>query len=236
MNQTHTALAVRHLAFEDLGLLAPLLIGRGYQLSYLDVGIDPSTTDALLEPDLLVVLGGPIGVYETEAYPFLVAEREGIAARLQAERATLGICLGAQLMAAALGAAVTPTGRKEIGYAPLQLTDTGRSSVLAALDGVPVLHWHGDEFAIPTGADRLAETPGFPHQAFALGTHALGLQFHLEADHTRIERWLIGHANELAAADVDPRRLRSDAGIVGPQLARLAPGVVSAWLQVVESA
>jgi GMP synthase (glutamine-hydrolysing) len=159
-----------------------------------------------------------------------------VAARVRAGRPTLGVCLGAQLVAAALGADVVATGRKEIGYAPLTLTaeghDTaeGNDSVLAPLDGVRVLHWHGDQFAIPEGAVRLAETPGFPNQAFAIGSHVLGLQFHLEADHTQIERWLVGHAHELASAGVDPAGIRSDAAAYGPALAEAARRTFDRWL------
>lgn len=233
---TRNALAIRHVPFEDLGLLEPLLHARGYRTSYLDVPVEPVTPEAALEPDLLVVLGGPIGVYETEAYPFLGAEREALAARVRAGLPTLGVCLGAQLVAAALGADVVATGRKEIGYAPLTLTAEGRdtaerrSSVLAPLDGVRVLHWHGDQFAIPEGAVRLAETPGFPNQAFGIGSHVLGLQFHLEADHTQIERWLVGHAHELASAGIDPNRIRSDAAAYGPALAEAARRTFDRWL------
>lgn len=227
---TRDALAIRHVPFEDLGLLEPLLRARGYRTSYLDVPVEPITPEVALEPDLLVVLGGPIGVYETEAYPFLAAEREAVAARLREGRPTLGVCLGAQLVAAALGADVLATGRKEIGYAPLTLTAEGRDSVLAPLDGVRVLHWHGDQFAIPEGAVRLAETPGFPNQAFAIGSHVLGLQFHLEADHTQIERWLVGHAHELASAGIDPNGIRSDAAAYGPALAEAARRTFDRWL------
>ena len=189
-----------------------------------------------MRPELVVVLGGPIGVYETSSYPFLVDERDAIGARLNAGKATLGVCLGAQLMAAALGADVRPTGRKEIGYAPLTLTVEGRQSVLAPLDGAPVLHWHGDEFAIPEEAARLAETPGFPNQAFSVGPNLLGLQFHIEADSARLEQWLIGHANELAAAGIDPRQLRADAATYGPQLAAVASGVLRDWLDGIADA
>ncbi|NLI86615.1 MAG: glutamine amidotransferase [Propionibacterium sp.] len=234
MNHDRTALAIRHVAFEDLGLIEPLLVARGYQVSYLDIGVDPLDPQILTQPDLVVVLGAPIGVYETDAYPFLVTELEAISVRLQAGLPTLGICLGAQLIAAALGAPVTPTGRKEIGYAPLQLTDAGRASVLAGLEGVAVLHWHGDEFAIPDGAQRLAQTPGFPNQAFCLGDRVLGLQFHVEADHTRIERWLIGHALELAAAGIDPRQIRADATTCGPMLADVAVTTITSWLDRAE--
>ncbi|WP_419706423.1 glutamine amidotransferase [Promicromonospora sp. NFX87] len=227
---TREALAIRHVPFEDLGLLEPLLRARGFRTSYLDVPVEPLTPEAALEPDLLVVLGGPIGVYETDAYPFLAAEREAIAARVRAGRPTLGVCLGAQLVAAVLGADVVATGRKEIGYAPLTLTAEGRDTALAPLDGVRVLHWHGDQFAIPEGAVRLAETPGFPNQAFAIGSHVLGLQFHLEADHTQIERWLVGHAHELASAGIDPAGIRSDAAAYGPALAEAARRTFDRWL------
>lgn len=224
------ALAVRHVPFEDLGVLAPLLRERGYDVGYRDAGIDDLDAGEFTDADLLVVLGGPIGVYQTGAYPFLAAEQAAIAARLDAGGPTLGICLGAQLIAAVLGAPVTATGRTEIGYAPLTLTAAGRASALGPLDGVPVLHWHGDEFAIPAGAERLAETPGFPNQAFTLGDAVLGLQFHLEADHTRIERWLVGHAHELATAGLDPARIRADAAAHGPHLAALSATVVGDWL------
>lgn len=227
---TRDVLALRHVPFEDLGLLEPVLRARGYRTSYLDAPVEPVTPEAALEPDLLVVLGGPVGVYDTGAYPFLRDERAAVEARVRAGRPTLGVCLGAQLVAAALGADVVATGRKEIGYGPLTLTPEGRDSALAPLDGVRVLHWHGDQFEIPEGAVRLAETPGFPNQAFGLGDHVLGLQFHLEADHTQIERWLVGHAHELAAAGVDPNQVRADAAAYGPALAHVARQVLDRWL------
>ena len=168
---SQTALAIRHVAFEDLGILGPLLTERGYSIRYLEAGIDPIDTTALSSPDLVVVLGGPIGVYETDRYPFLVQEQAAIAARLTLSKATLGICLGAQLISRALGAEVRSTGRVEIGYGLLGLTDPGHKSVLAGLESTPVLHWHGDEFEIPAGASRLAQTSGFPNQALVMPTN-----------------------------------------------------------------
>ena len=101
-------LAVRHVAFEDLGILGPLVSARGYEIRYHDAGIEPFADDSLIAADLVVVLGGPIGVYEQETYPFIVDEIVAVAARLQSNKPMLGICLGAQMMAAALGARVAP--------------------------------------------------------------------------------------------------------------------------------
>ncbi|WP_454696518.1 glutamine amidotransferase [Achromobacter aegrifaciens] len=225
-----SALAIRHVPFEDLGILAPVLEERGYSVRYLEAGVDTIDAATLGNADLVVILGGPIGVYETGRYPFLEQELRAIAHRLRQDKPTLGICLGAQLMAAALGAEVTSTGRAEIGYAPLTLTPQGQDSVLSAVQAVPVLHWHGDQFAIPEGAARLAETPGFPNQAYALGPRILGLQFHLEADSAQIERWLIGHACELSLRQIDPAVIREDARRHGQELERCARAAMEQWL------
>lgn len=230
MSATPTVLVIRHLLFEDLGIFAPVLTESGYRIDYVDAGIDRIDPDAVYDADLLVVLGGPIGVGDQRAYPYLTDEIAAIAERIDRGLPTLGVCLGAQLIAAALGAAVEPTGRIEIGYAPLTFADVS-DNPLAMLGQVPVLHWHGDQFAIPDGARLLASTPGFPHQAFDYGPAVLALQFHLEADHDRIEQWLIGHAHELATNGIDPAAIRADAGRYGPQLADHAREVFAAWLR-----
>jgi GMP synthase (glutamine-hydrolysing) len=233
---TKSCLAVRHVAFEDLGLLGPLVSARGYGIHYHDAGIERFKADTLLTPDLVIVLGGPIGVYESETYPFVTDEIAAVAARLHANKPILGICLGAQMMAAALGARVAPGPVKEIGYAPLILTAAGRSSVLAPLGTSSVLHWHGDNCALPAGCECLASTRRCPVQAFSRPPTQLALQFHLETDPARLEAWLVGHAVELGKAGIDPRKLRDEARKLGPGLREVGTKVLSAWLDAVAGA
>jgi GMP synthase (glutamine-hydrolysing) len=225
-----TCLAVRHVAFEDLGILGPLVSARGYDIRYHDAGIEPFMGDSLIAADLVVVLGGPIGVYEQNTYPFITDEIAAVAARLQSNKPMLGICLGAQMMAAALGARVAPGPVKEIGYAPLTLTGAGKASVLALLGASPVLHWHGDNCELPDSCALLASTADCPVQAFARTPAQLALQFHLETEPARLEAWLVGHTVELGKAGIDPRALREEARALGPALRQTGAKVLGAWL------
>lgn len=226
-----TAVAIRHLAFENLGLIEPWLKRRGWRIVTYDAGVDELWSIDLPQVDLLVVLGGPIGAHDDALHPFLSEEVEVIGRRLESGRPVLGICLGAQLMARALGARVAPMGNKEIGYAPLQLSAAGRSSPLAALAGQPVLHWHGDQFDLPSGMASLAATRLCQHQAFMVGVHAMAWQFHLEVDGARIEQWLIGHTGELRQAGVDIAALRYAAMQHRAGLAAALDAVLTDWFE-----
>lgn len=228
-----TATAIRHLAFEDLDNFGPVLESRGYRIGYREAGIDDIAAIDPFGHDLLIVLGGPIGVYDDADYPFLRDEIRLLERRLAAGKPTLGICLGAQLMARALGARVYSSGRKELGWSPLTLTAAGRDSPLAALapEKTRVLHWHGDTFDLPAAATLLASTPLFPHQAFSAGPHALALQFHAEVTAPKLERWFIGHAGEIAATPgVDVRSLRRDTAALAPALERQGAEMLGRWL------
>ncbi len=228
MSTPHHAVVVQHLAFEDLGSFAPALHELGWTWSSLQAGVDDLAPAR--DAELLIVLGGPIGVYEADTYPFLHDEIALLRERLAAQRPTLGICLGSQLMAAALGARVYPGGRKEIGWSPLQLTPAGEASCLRHLADVAVLHWHGDTFDLPDGSVHLASSSVYPHQAFAVGTHALALQCHPEAQARDFERWLIGHACELALAGLDVPALRAAAHAHATALEAAAARVLRDWL------
>ena len=225
-----TVLALRHLGFEHLGVWHGALEARGFAIRYVDPAREDLAAIDAAEADLMVVLGAPIGACDDDIYPFLADEVRLIERRLAAGRPLLGICLGAQLIARALGAKVEPMAVREIGFAPLTLAPAGEASPLRHLGVWPVLHWHGDQFAMPEGAELLASTPACPHQAFALGANVLGLQCHLETDAAEIEAWLVGHCAELVASGRDPRAIRADAARYGTELAIRSTKVLGEWL------
>ena len=226
MAEPKTLLALRHVAFEDLGAFAAPLRAAGYVVRYCDIGLETPSGDF----DMLAVLGGPIGAYEDDLYPVLKIELALIEACLKDRKPVLGLCLGAQLMARALGARVYPGPAKEIGWKKVTLSQEGRKR-LAPLDGVPVLHWHGDTFDLPDGAIRLASTDICAEQAFAFGHHGLAFQFHPEVQARGFERWLIGHAGEIAATPgVSVPALRADAAKYAAPASAAGRQVLEDWL------
>ncbi|GAA7758799.1 MAG: glutamine amidotransferase [Burkholderiaceae bacterium] len=223
---------IQHVGFEHAGVIADAARARGHEIRMYQAGVDDLALVQDDPADLLVVLGGPIGVYETEAYPWLEAEIAVIRDRLHAQRPMIGACLGAQLIAAAAGARVYP-GTREIGWAPITPTEAGRRSPLAALAEADwqVLHWHGDTFDLPAGAELLASTAATPHQAYAIGSHVLALQFHPEVKPGDIETWLIGHTVELGRAGIDPRTIRRRTGEIGAVVANAGERMFTRWME-----
>ena len=227
---------IRHLAFEDLGSFSSILEAGGYQVSYHEAGVDDIASLDPLSDDLLIVLGGPISVNDAGMFPFIDIEIELLRRRIAADKPTLGICLGAQLIARALGARVYPGEVKEIGWYDISLTAAGKQSALRYLDArhCSILHWHGETFDLPAGAALLASSERYPHQAFSYGKNILALQFHPEITQRAMEKWFIGHIGEIVQTEgVSVQQLRQDTQKYANQLEVQGELFFNSWLNEV---
>jgi GMP synthase-like glutamine amidotransferase len=178
---------IQHVPFEPPGFLLEWAKGRGADISFTHFYLPDATLPDTL-PDMLVVMGGPMGVYD--ALPWLADEKAYIHRAVDAGKKVLGICLGAQLIAHVLGAKVYPHTEKEIGWWPVNLTNEGEEHSLISHfpEVLTVLHWHGDTFDLPENTTLLATSAACRHQAFINNKgNAIGLQFHLEADEQMVE-------------------------------------------------
>lgn len=184
----------QHAPFEGLACIEDWAKEQSHTLTSTH-WYSPHTTPDVLAADMLIVMGGPMGVYEETQYPWLATEKALIRDAIAAGKPVLGICLGAQLIAAALGAKVYPNKEKEIGWFPVQFhTDLAPSPTT-------VFHWHGDTFDLPANAVHLAETAVCKNQAFCIGDRVYGLQFHFEITPAAMENMLhhLGHELQPAA-------------------------------------
>lgn len=203
-------LVFQHVAHEILGTLNPLLKRAGFRIRYVNFGRHPDAAPSLEGYHGLVVLGGPMSVYQDRQFPHLGVEMRLIEDALKRNLPVLGICLGAQLIAKTLGADVYPNAQKEIGWYDLQPTHAAPNDALLGGLGEKekVFQWHGDTFDIPATAVHLAESALCAHQAFRYGADVYALQFHLEVDESMIVRWLRVPENRAEIArlhgDIDP--------------------------------
>jgi len=228
-------IVLQHVAREHLGLIEPALRAQGLAPTYVRTFLGEPVPAEPGDAAALVVMGGPMGVYEQDRYPHLRHELALIERTLRAERPVLGVCLGSQLLAAALGASVTPAPRKEIGWHPLTLTARAASDPLFA--GVPAsftgFHWHGDVFTPPAGAVALASSALTSLQAFRHGAAVYGLLFHLELTAEMVAAMVDTFADDLRVEAIDR------ATILGPARDRLqaqepiARGVFGRWAELV---
>ena len=169
---------LQHVPFEGLGIIEQWLISRQAEVTYTRFFESPILPECT-EVDFVIALGGPMSVNDEHEYPWLGAEKRFIAEAIAAGCAVLGICLGAQLMANALGARVYPGQEKEIGWFPV-VAEAHDRAAFAFPEQALVFHWHGETFDLPAQAQHLASGAACPHQAFQIGARAIGLQFHLE--------------------------------------------------------
>jgi GMP synthase-like glutamine amidotransferase len=172
---------LQHVPFEGPGCIADWTAARGHTLKATRF-FKGDPLPRMADVDWLVVMGGPMGIYDEEEYPWLVAEKTFIREAIQAGKIVLGICLGAQLIADVLGGPVTKNLVREIGWFPLKLTKAAASQLLLAgfSSEMDAFHWHGDTFALPPGSTLLASSAACVNQAFVYDSRVVGFQFHLD--------------------------------------------------------
>ncbi len=221
-------LVFRHVPFEDLGLIAPVLESQGVEYEYADRFQASERALSLDGITGIILMGGPMSANDDLSY--LRRELALIRNAVAAGKPVLGICLGAQLIAKACGANVYPNPVKEIGWFPVSKTPAGREDPLFARlrDPEMVFHWHGETFDIPAGAEWLAFSDACPHQAFRLGASVYGLQFHLEVTPGMIAGWMREPANE---ADVRGLRNVIDPYAHADRLREVAGAVFGRWVE-----
>ena len=227
---TRTALILQHDPSIHLGNIGPVLRDAGYDVRVVDVTTEDVAAIDPNEADLVVVLGGEMGAYQTEEYPFLADEQALLRARLDAERPTLGVCLGAQLMAGALGERVYKGDSMQIGFRRVEPTAAGASSPIRHFGDVPVVEWHGDTFELPERATLLASSSDYSNEAFAIGDFALAVQFHPEVTDEMHEQWVSDGYNELDEHALDPDALREDRAAYSSGMQEASRRAFSEWL------
>lgn len=200
---------LQHVAFEGPGSASAWLTARGARVDYtrfFDAGPELPDPRPL---DLIIALGGPMSVNDEQAHPWLREEKRFLGEAIHHGTPILGICLGAQLIAAACGARVRAARSKEIGWHPVTAVPGGESGCFAFPVHTTVLHWHGETFDLPEGAVQLARSAACENQAFQLGRSVVGLQFHLEATPDSVDLLIRNCGHEL----VDGPWIQSEADI-----------------------
>jgi len=227
---------VQHVPAEGLGRLEPLLRSSNIEIEI----IRPDTefaTSAIAEASGLIILGGPMSVYEADRYPRLRAEMQLIESALERHLPILGLCLGSQLLAAVLGSQVRPGRAKELGWYDVTLEERAQDDLL--FKNMPArfkaLHWHGDIFDLPGGAGHLARSALTECQAFSYGTNAWGILFHLEAGTAEVRAMAAAFPEEVRNAGTTPEQLVEVTAQEEPDTARLAPRLLGAWVGLIRA-
>lgn len=229
-------LVFQHVPYEPLGTLDPLLKEAGFRIRYVNFGRDPHQRPSLERYEALIVLGGPMNAHQIDTYPNLATEVDVIREAVDSGMSVLGICLGAQLLAKALGGRVSRNEEREIGWYDVQLTEAGCADpvISSFAPTQQVFQWHEDGISLPDGVLHLATSPASRVQAFRYGEHAYGFQFHLEVDASLVERWLTVPGNQaMLAAEagrIDPDAIREQTTQSIGALEALSRETFSRWI------
>lgn len=229
--------AFQHVGHEDLGSFESILKEMGADIRYICGRRENLKNLDATEPDIMIVLGGPMGLYETDAYPYLLDEVETVKKRIASGLPILGICLGAQIIAKALGASVYkgPKGL-EIGWHEISVNPEGMKTSLKHLDKhlTNMMHWHGDTFDLPEGAVRLASSELYQNQAFSYKDNVFAVQCHPEITLKKLNIWLERGRSDIASVPhLTVEKLRRDTAKNGQALTKQAYLFFTQWLKSV---
>lgn len=226
-----SALIIRHVPYEGVAGYRDPIEAAGFHLDRIDVADPAFGSIDLRKPDLLIMMGGPMGVYEQDQYPWIGCQLRRLRKRLEADRPTLGVCFGAQMIAAALGAEVYAGPHKEVGFHPVRLHEAAEGSPLRHIRDVPVLHWHGDTFTLPDNVELLASSHVYDHQAFRRGRNLLALQFHAEmGEDARFHEWIREWPESVAESGHDEEGFRATHDALGPGAVSAGRAMIADWL------
>jgi len=229
-------LVFQHVPYEPLGTLDPLLKEAGFRIRYVNFGREPESRPNLDGYEALIILGGPMNSDQIDTFPNLNTEIEIIREAVERQKSVLGICLGAQLLAKALGGSVKRNRAREIGWYDVRLTDEGADDpVLSTFKPEQrVFQWHEDGIELPPGTVHLAASDASPVQAFRHGEHAYGFQFHLEVSESLVDRWLTVPVNQqmldAEVGRVDPDDIRQQTAESISALEALSRETFSRWI------
>ena len=228
---------LQHHPVENLGTIANALEGAALAWQYVRIHEGQPVPASIKGAGGLIVMGGPMGVYQTDRYPWLSGEMRLIEDAMKSNLPVLGVCLGAQILAAALGAKVerNPNG-KEIGWYPIRLSASAMHDRL--MRDLPAtltpFHWHGDIFDLPAGAVSLASSEKTPCQAFRHGDKAYGFQFHFEVTRDAVSAMAGAFANELNRENIAADRMIAQADEFAPALEKISDTVFSRWASPIQ--
>ena len=231
-------LVFQHVAHEILGTLDPLLKRAGFRIRYINFSRQPDAQPSLEGYDGLIILGGPMSVNDSDRLPHLTREMHVIEQAMKRGLPVLGICLGAQLIAKALGAAVYPNQEKEIGWYDVAPTKAAKDDPLLGkwLRSEKIFQWHGDTFEIPRTSRHLAFSSLCSNQAFRYGSNVYGFQFHLEVEERMIQRWLGVKENQIEIASlgekINAERIHAETALHIRRLHELSDQVFSEFIKL----
>lgn len=225
--------AIQHIGYEDLGSFEPVLKERGFEIKYFCSRYVDYKKLFASDPDLLIVLGGPMSVHDLERHPWIAHEQKFIEERIALDKPLMGICFGAQITAQALGAkSYEGKQGKEIGWSKITVNEDGKKTPFRHLDGefTHMMHWHGNTFDLPDGAVLLASSDKYHKQAYTYGDRIFCMQCHPEVTEKKLRLWYSSGKSEIEEVGSTVEKLQKDAHAYNEKLSQQAALFLNEWL------